>query len=126
MKPARGGDGEFSPVSPVKKQSEMPKNFVCVSCQKSGYNTPKNFPLRGNCQKEAHPENIYNLDICECKNNITKIFPCGAIAKKSRYLAPFPVHTRRNFLKISKSLEDSFLKMKMCVTAKSLIPPLFL
>jgi Na+-transporting methylmalonyl-CoA/oxaloacetate decarboxylase gamma subunit len=27
---SRGGDGEFSPVSPVKKQSEIPKNFVYI------------------------------------------------------------------------------------------------
>jgi hypothetical protein len=30
---SRVGDGEFSPASPVKKQSEMQKNFVCVSGQ---------------------------------------------------------------------------------------------
>ncbi len=52
-----------------------------------------------------------------------KFSPAGAIAKKSRYLVPYRVHMRRNFLKISKSLADSLLKMKMCVTAKSLTPP---
>ena len=30
---SRGGDGEFAPVSLLKKQSEMPENIVCVSCQ---------------------------------------------------------------------------------------------
>ena len=39
-------------------------------------------------------------------------------------LKSFPDVNDENFLKIQKSLADSFLKMKMCVTAKTLIPPL--
>ena len=80
-----------------------------------------NFPrlsLEKNNQKYQRTLYVYSVNNPDIISQT--IFHCGAIAKKSRYLEPFRVNTRGNFFLISKSLADSFLKMKMCVAAKSL------